>query len=117
MFGIGRFQYDGLLTDNSGEIWLGSEIDAFLGFGPGYLVLSEPNHTWRVQAGPGVTKKMRLAYLIPKSVSSYLRITFMHSPIRSLSPTTLMFLGPTPTQLVRTMLASASRCPTTCPPA
>jgi len=53
MFGIGRFQYDGLLTDNSGTILPGSETDAFLGFGPGYRVLSEPNHTWRVQAGPG----------------------------------------------------------------
>ena len=53
MFGIGRFQYDGLLTDNSGAILPGSETDAFLGFGPGYRVLSEPNHTWRVQAGPG----------------------------------------------------------------
>lgn len=53
MFAIGRFQYDGLLTDNSGAILPGSETDAFLGFGPGYRVLSEPNHTWRVQAGPG----------------------------------------------------------------
>ena len=53
MFGIGRFQYDGLLTDNTGAILPGSETDAFLGFGPGYRVLNEPAHTWRVQAGPG----------------------------------------------------------------
>ncbi|ASM72492.1 MULTISPECIES: DUF481 domain-containing protein [Roseobacteraceae] len=53
MFGIGRFQYDGLLTNNTGAILPGSETDAFLGFGPGYRVLSEPNQTWRVQAGPG----------------------------------------------------------------
>lgn len=53
MFGIGRFQYDGLLTDTSGAIVPGSETDAFLGFGPGYRVLNEPDHTWRVQAGPG----------------------------------------------------------------
>ena len=53
MFGIGRFQYDGLLTDNSGAILPGSETDAFLGFGPGYRVLNKPDHTWRVQAGPG----------------------------------------------------------------
>lgn len=54
MFGLGRFQYDGLLTDNTGAILSGSETDAFLGFGPGYRVLNQPNHTWRVQAGPGV---------------------------------------------------------------
>tara|TARA_R100001369_G_scaffold13444_1_gene27814 strand:+ start:9645 stop:10499 length:855 start_codon:yes stop_codon:yes gene_type:complete len=53
MFGIGRFQYDGLLTDNTGAIIPGTETDAFLGFGPGYRVLNEPDHTWRVQAGPG----------------------------------------------------------------
>ncbi|MFD2738804.1 YdiY family protein [Sulfitobacter aestuarii] len=52
-FGLGRFQFDGLLTDNTGTILPGSETDAFLGFGPGYRVLNTPNHTWRVQAGPG----------------------------------------------------------------
>lgn len=53
MFGLGRFQYDGLLTDSTGAILPGSETDAFLGFGPGYRVVNNPNQTWRVQAGPG----------------------------------------------------------------
>ncbi|KIN70212.1 Salt-stress induced outer membrane protein [Sulfitobacter noctilucicola] len=53
-FGIARFQYDGLLTDTNGVTVDGSETDAFLGFGPGYRVLNKDNHTWRVQAGPGV---------------------------------------------------------------
>ena len=53
-FALGRFQYDGLLTGESNEIRPGSETDAFLGFGPGYRVINQPNMTWRVQAGPGV---------------------------------------------------------------
>ncbi|WP_299567161.1 DUF481 domain-containing protein [uncultured Sulfitobacter sp.] len=53
-FGIARYQYDGYLTDDNDDEIDGSETDAFLGFGPGYRVLRDPNHTWRVQAGPGV---------------------------------------------------------------
>ncbi len=53
-FGIARYQYDGYLTDSNDVGIDGSETDAFLGFGPGYRVLNNQNHTWRVQAGPGV---------------------------------------------------------------
>ncbi|CUH67443.1 Putative salt-induced outer membrane protein [Thalassovita gelatinovora] len=53
MFGLGRYQYDGLLTDSTGATLPGSETDAFLGFGPGYRFVNQPNQTWRVQAGPG----------------------------------------------------------------
>jgi len=53
-FGVARFEYDGYLTDAAGVGYDGSTTDAFLGFGPGYRVLSNPNQTWRVQAGPGV---------------------------------------------------------------
>jgi putative salt-induced outer membrane protein len=53
MFALGRFQYDGILADDAGTILPGSETDAFLGFGPGYRAINQPNHTWRVQAGPG----------------------------------------------------------------
>lgn len=53
-FGVARYQYDGYLTDGTGAELDGSETDAFLGFGPGYRVLNKENHTWRVQAGPGV---------------------------------------------------------------
>lgn len=53
-FGIARFQYDGALIDAAGNVRDGDETDAFLGFGPGYRVLNKENHTWRVQAGPGV---------------------------------------------------------------
>lgn len=53
MFGLGRFQYDGVLTDTTGAVVPGTETDAFLGFGPGYRVVNTENHTWRVQAGPG----------------------------------------------------------------
>ncbi|MGJ8547380.1 MAG: DUF481 domain-containing protein [Sulfitobacter sp.] len=53
MFALGRYQYDGVLVDDSDTILDGSETDAFIGFGPGYRVLNQPNHTWRVQAGPG----------------------------------------------------------------
>ncbi|WP_376870505.1 YdiY family protein [Albirhodobacter sp. R86504] len=52
-FGLARYQYDGYLTDSDGNGIDGSETDAFLGFGPGYRVLNQPNQTWRVQAGPG----------------------------------------------------------------
>lgn len=53
MFGLGRFQYDGVLVDGTGAILPGTETDAFLGFGPGYRVVNTPGQTWRVQAGPG----------------------------------------------------------------
>lgn len=53
-FGLARVQYDGLLVDQNNNVRNGSETDAFLGFGPGYRVLNDENHTWRVQAGPGV---------------------------------------------------------------
>ncbi|MGB5865934.1 MAG: DUF481 domain-containing protein [Sulfitobacter sp.] len=53
-FAVGRFQYDGFLVDNDGNEVVGDETNAFLGFGPGYRVLNKENHTWRVQAGPGV---------------------------------------------------------------
>lgn len=53
VFGLGRFQYDGLLTNNAGAVLPGSETDAFLGFGPGYRVINTDKQTWRVQAGPG----------------------------------------------------------------
>ncbi len=53
-FGLARYQYDGYLTDSNDVEIDGSETDAFLGFGPGYRVLNNQNHTWRVQAGPGV---------------------------------------------------------------
>ena len=44
-FGIARYEYDGFEQN---------ERDAFLGFGPGYRVINDTDHTWRVQAGPGV---------------------------------------------------------------
>ncbi|WP_335751642.1 DUF481 domain-containing protein [Sulfitobacter sp.] len=53
-FGVARFEYDGYLTDADNNGIDGSTTDAFLGFGPGYRVLNKENHTWRVQAGPGV---------------------------------------------------------------
>ncbi len=52
-FGLARVQYDGLLVDANNVVIDGSETDAFLGFGPGYRVLNEKDHTWRVQGGPG----------------------------------------------------------------
>ena len=51
---MARFQYDGYLTDSAGNAIDGDTTDAFLGFGPGYRVISKDNHTWRVQGGPGV---------------------------------------------------------------
>lgn len=52
-FAVGRYQYDGFLTNAAGAAIPGDETNAFLGFGPGYRVLNSENHTWRVQAGPG----------------------------------------------------------------
>ncbi len=63
MFGVARYQYDGFLTkevtDAAGNVSRvedkgASTTDAFLGFGPGYRVINNPNQTWRVQAGPGI---------------------------------------------------------------
>lgn len=54
MFGLGRVQFDGFQTDSAGNSIEGDTVDAFLGFGPGYRVLNDENHTWRVQGGPGV---------------------------------------------------------------
>lgn len=31
-----------------------NKIDGFLGVGPGYRIVNQPNQTWRVQAGPGI---------------------------------------------------------------
>ncbi|MHA6347709.1 DUF481 domain-containing protein [Roseivivax sp. CAU 1761] len=45
LFGLGSARYDDFSTN---------EWDVFLGAGPGYRVINEPNVTWRVQAGPGV---------------------------------------------------------------
>lgn len=53
-FGVARYQYNGFVTDANGVGLDGSTTDAFLGFGPGYRVLNNPNQTWRIQAGPGV---------------------------------------------------------------
>ncbi|WP_299024641.1 YdiY family protein [uncultured Sulfitobacter sp.] len=53
-FAVGRYQYDGYLTDADNVAIDGDETNAFLGFGPGYRILNKPNQTWRVQAGPGV---------------------------------------------------------------
>jgi len=63
MFGLGRYQYDGVLINGTnaaiggvppGGVLPGSETDAFLGFGPGYRAINTANQTWRVQGGPGV---------------------------------------------------------------
>lgn len=54
MFGLARYEYDGVTFDSDGDRVDGDEVDAFLGFGPGYRVLNEENQTWRIQAGPGV---------------------------------------------------------------
>ncbi|MEO0385934.1 MAG: DUF481 domain-containing protein [Pseudomonadota bacterium] len=44
-FGLGSVRYDDFASNR---------FDAFLGFGPGFRVINEPNVTWRIQAGPGV---------------------------------------------------------------
>lgn len=54
-FAVGRYQYDGFALNSATNLPFASgETNAFLGFGPGYRVLNDENHTWRVQAGPGV---------------------------------------------------------------
>jgi putative salt-induced outer membrane protein len=50
LFALGRVQSDGL-ADEVGE----TTTDAFLGFGPGYRIINNPNLTWRVQAGVGIS--------------------------------------------------------------
>jgi putative salt-induced outer membrane protein len=54
LFGVARYEFDGLSIDGNGNVLDGNETDAFVGFGPGYRVLNAPTHTWRLQAGPGV---------------------------------------------------------------
>ena len=53
-FGLARVEYDGFLVDENGVGRDGDTLDAFLGFGPGYRVLNQEDHTWRIQGGPGV---------------------------------------------------------------
>lgn len=45
MFGLASLTFDDFGTNR---------LDGFLGFGPGYRVISTPTQAWRVQAGPGV---------------------------------------------------------------
>lgn len=45
VFGLASARYDNFDAN---------KIDAFLGVGPGYRIINQPNQTWRVQAGPGV---------------------------------------------------------------
>jgi len=45
VFGLGSVRYDGFASN---------ELDAFLGFGPGYRIINTEQMTWRIQAGPGV---------------------------------------------------------------
>lgn len=50
LFGLGRVQRDGLAS-TADDI----ARDGFIGFGPGYRVVSTPDMAWRVQAGIGVS--------------------------------------------------------------
>ncbi len=45
LFGLASLTYDDFGTNR---------LDGFLGFGPGYRVISTPTQAWRVQAGPGI---------------------------------------------------------------
>ncbi|MGY3438765.1 MULTISPECIES: DUF481 domain-containing protein [unclassified Marinovum] len=45
VFGLASARYDNFDSN---------KIDGFIGVGPGYRVINQPNQTWRVQAGPGV---------------------------------------------------------------
>lgn len=49
-FILGRAESDGL-ANTVDEV----RTDAFLGVGPGYRIINNPNTTWRVQAGVGVS--------------------------------------------------------------
>ncbi|MFT4149938.1 MAG: DUF481 domain-containing protein [Paracoccaceae bacterium] len=61
-FVLGRIVTDGLGDELTAEdidkgITLDQKVkqDGFLGFGPGYRVINEPDITWRVQAGVGIS--------------------------------------------------------------
>ena len=49
-FVLGRVETDGLAS-TAGDV----QTDAFVGFGPGWRVINNPDLTWRVQAGIGVS--------------------------------------------------------------
>jgi len=49
-FVLGRVSSDGLATE-ADEV----ELDAFVGVGPGYRVINQPDMTWRIQAGVGIS--------------------------------------------------------------
>lgn len=66
-FALGRINSDGMVQEDLDDMRDGlldqDEIDdlegekkrdAFLGFGPGYRIISTPDTTWRVQAGVGI---------------------------------------------------------------
>lgn len=50
LFGLARLQMDGLAS-TADDI----ERDGFVGFGPGYRVINQPDMAWRLQAGVGVS--------------------------------------------------------------
>ncbi len=50
VFGLARVEYDGLAS-TADDV----QRDAFIGFGPGYRIINEPDMAWRVQAGIGVS--------------------------------------------------------------
>ena len=58
VFGLGRLTSDGL-ADGVDEDGITPAVeytnDAFIGVGPGYRIFNNPNMTWRVQAGIGVS--------------------------------------------------------------
>jgi len=49
-FVLGRVKTDGLAATATD-----TDTDAFVGVGPGYRILNNPNTTWRVQAGVGLS--------------------------------------------------------------
>lgn len=57
LFGLGRLTSDGMAdgVDDGGLPSLEYSKDAFVGVGPGYRIFNNPNLTWRVQAGIGVS--------------------------------------------------------------
>ncbi|WBU65485.1 DUF481 domain-containing protein [Paracoccus aerodenitrificans] len=66
-FALGRINQDGMVQEDL-DSWYDGELDqedfddlegrnkrdAFLGFGPGYRIINNPDTTWRVQAGVGI---------------------------------------------------------------
>lgn len=54
VFGIARFEFDGVTNPAAPAGATNNQKDGFLGFGPGYRFINTPKQTWRVQAGPGV---------------------------------------------------------------